>query len=315
MTAPGDRPVAGAGWVRPGTRAPAEPRWGHEHGLQIGLAPLPGPRGLIRVFAPYLGHAPERVVNFVAIEPVPSGATERGFSELEWSDLDDERGKRFWSLDDPSASAPGDPSALAGGVLDEVGGVGRLTVYIGSERFANGADVYVRARFLASRPYEVALAAFRRQTSVPLDRLILTATMGNYARLRHLGLADGVVAAGQLWPDFGGDGFTAHARFGLAELCRVDGAAVVTAAPDEPVPEAATYADGTRAHWRYTGRRAVQGWRCDDPRPGLEVLVNGRACYWASTSPIPGGVAFENVELGEPFRQGQEYVFSVVPLE
>ncbi|GIH19467.1 hypothetical protein [Rugosimonospora africana] len=302
-------------WVRPPGRVPAESRWGHARGLQIGLPPLPGPRGLIRVFAPYLGHPSDRLVNFVAIEPTPSGATERGLSELEWSELDNLRGKRFWSLDGPPTGAPGDPSSPAGGVLDEIDGVQRLTVHIGCERFANGSDVYVRARFVADRPYEVALAAFRRETSVPLDRLTLTATMGNYARLRHLHLADRVVASGELWPGFHGDGFTAHARFGLPELARAGGAAVVTATPDEAAPEAATYAEGTRAHWKYTGRRAVQGWRCDDPRPGLEALANGRACYWASTSPIPGGVSFENFEFAEPFRQGQEYVFSVAPLD
>ena len=29
--------------------------------------------------------------------------------------------------------------------------------------------------------------------------------------------------------------------------------------------------------------------------------------------PIPGGVAFENVELVAPFRSGQEFVFGVSP--
>ena len=78
-------------WVRPGT-AGSEPRWGHRNGLQIGLAPLPGPRGLIRLYAPYLGHGTSRVINFVAIEPIPAGSSERGYSELEWSALDDAPG-------------------------------------------------------------------------------------------------------------------------------------------------------------------------------------------------------------------------------
>jgi hypothetical protein len=33
--------------------------------------------------------------------------------------------------------------------------------------------------------------------------------------------------------------------------------------------------------------------------------------YWNSKSPIPGGVSFENFELVSPFRQGEEFVFSV----
>jgi hypothetical protein len=43
------------------------------------------------------------------------------------------------------------------------------------------------------------------------------------------------------------------------------------------------------------------------------VLVNGRACYWASAHPIPGGASFENFELGAAYRPGQEYAFSVEP--
>ena len=278
-------------WVRPG----AEPRWGHAEGLQIGLAPLPGPRGLIRVYAPYLGHGPQRVVNFIAIEPTPAGATARGYSELEWSALDDAPGKRIRC---------GDVE-----VRDET-----LTVDLSVERFDNGAHVHVRARFRADRPYEVAVAGFHHADSVPLDRLTLSATMGNWARLRRLHLAGGTVTPAELWPGFTGDGFTAHARFGLASLRRdADGAAVVTATTDEADPTAAPYVDGTAAHWRYLGRTAVQGWRAADPDPDLEVLVNGRACYWASAHPIPGGVSFENFELGAAYRPGQEYVFSVEP--
>lgn len=303
-------------WVRPSATAPAEPRWGHADGLQIGLAPLPGPRGLIRVFAPYLGHPPQRLVNFVAIEPTPAGAAERGYSELEHSDLDGVPGKRFWSFDDPAQTTPADPLRPAGGLVDEVDGVGRLTVYIGCERFGNGSDVYVRARFSEDRPHEVALAGFRREISVELDRLTLSATMGNWARLRRLQLADRVVTPQELWPGFGGDGFTQHARFPLSSLATdADGAAIVTAETDEESPETATYAEGTHEHWHYVGRRAIQGWRAVAPRPGLEVLVNGRFCYWASQAPIPGGTAYENFEFGEPFVDGQEYVFSVEPLD
>jgi hypothetical protein len=318
----GDLPVVEGVWVRPSAAVPAEPRWGHAHGLQIGLAPLPGPRGLIRIYTPYLDHPRERLVNFVAIEPTPVGATERGFSELEPSSLDPgERGKRFWSFSPstPPALPPAGPqlaSAPDRGVVDSVDGVSRLTVYIGCERFDNGADVYVRARFRSDAPHEVALAAFRRPTSVPLKRVALSATMGNWARLRELRLADRVVTPGELWPGFGGDGFTPHARFGLSSLARdSSGAAVVSAVPDEESPAAVSYAPGTHEHWHFIGRRAVQGWRAPNPRPGLEVLVNGRFCYWASESPIPGGTSFENFELGEPFVDGQEYFFSVEPLD
>ena len=222
-------------------------------------------------------------------------------------------GKRFWSADQPDTAVQGPP---ARGVVDTVAGEERLTVYVMMERFDNGADVYVRVRFDARRPREVALAAFVREASVPLSRLVLTATMGNYARLRRLRLRDRVVEPSDLWPEHTGDGFTAHARFGLDELARdPGGAAVVTATSDEADPTAALYAAGTAEHWKYQGLRAVQGWRVDDPVPGLEAWVNGRYTYWASTAPIPGGVAYENVELVQPFAQGQECAFTVEPLD
>ena len=37
--------------------------------------------------------------------------------------------------------------------------------------------------------------------------------------------------------------------------------------------------------------------------------MNGRYTYWASKSPIPGGIAYENFELTEPFQSGQSYIF------
>ncbi|MEV4619992.1 hypothetical protein AB0J74_14955 [Asanoa sp. NPDC049573] len=293
-------------WIRPGPGD--QPRWGHAGGLQIGLSPLPGPRGLLRVYAPYLNDDPQRVVNFIAVEPTPVGATERGFSELEWSGLDEVRGKRIGSADAPTADFAASP---APGVLGPSG----LTVYLPVERFDNGAHVYVRIRFRPDRPHEVAVAGFHHPDSVALAHLTLTATMGNWARLRRLELAARTVTPGELWPGFSGDGFTRHARFGLAALRRdPDGCAVVTATTDEAEPATATYAAGTAAHWRYVGRAAAQSWRAPDPDPDLEVLVNGRACYWASTSPIPGGVSFENFEFESPYRPGQEYVFSVEPV-
>ena len=36
--------------------------------------------------------------------------------------------------------------------------------------------------------------------------------------------------------------------------------------------------------------------------------------YWASNSPIPGGISFENFELKTPYRQGDSFVFGITPL-
>jgi hypothetical protein len=62
--------VDATGWLRPVVGSGArEPRWGHPAGLQIGLHPLGGPRGLIRVFAPYLDHPRDRLVD-LRVEPL-----------------------------------------------------------------------------------------------------------------------------------------------------------------------------------------------------------------------------------------------------
>lgn len=308
-------PEAAGGWLRPSPAFPAEPRWGHVDGIQVGLHPLRGPRGLLRVYAPYLGHPRDRLVNFIAIEPIVAGGDERGFSELEPSSLDDARGKRFWSADTPTDATPRLSMEPARGVVEEIDGVETLTVFVLVERFDSGADVYVRLRFRADRPHELSVVGYRRDNSAPLDYCVLTATMGNFSRLRRLQLADRVVTPAELWPDFDGPAFTEHGRFPLADFSRnAAGDAIVSATPDELEPHNAVYADGTAEHWKYFGERAVQTWRVETPHPELEVLVNGRFAYWNSESPIPGGTSYENFELVEPFAQGREFFFSVEPL-
>lgn len=287
--------------------------------MRVGIVPPGGPRGLLRVYAPYLRHeeGEDRLINFIAVEPIPAGQPHRGLSELEHSTLDGVRGKRFWSTDDPSDPKPRQPDRPVRGEIIEIDGVEALRVYVGVERFENGAHVYVRLTFRADRPHEVGVAAFAREDSVPLAHCVLTATMGNYARLRKLHLADGqVVRSTELWPDYREDAFAPHVKFPLAQLQRTaEGHAVVSATPDEARPQDATYAPGTRPHWKYTGKRARQSWRSEDPDHRLEVWVNGRFTYWASRAPIPGGISFENFEMFAPFRQGEEFWFEVEPLE
>jgi hypothetical protein len=57
----------------------------------------------------------------------------------------------------------------------------------------------------------------------------------------------------------------------------------------------------------------VQTWRVEDPDPALVAQVNGRYTYWMSGHPIPGGIAFENFEIVEPFRPDRELIFQVEP--
>jgi hypothetical protein len=302
-------------WLRPAAVDGArEPRWGHPDGLQLGLPPIGGPRGLLRLYTPYLGQPRDRLLNFIAVEPIPAGSTERGYSELERSRLDDVPGLRLWSADDAADGRPRDPRHPVRGTVAVVDGVETLTVDIGVESFANGADVWVRAVFRADRPHEISVAAFRRASSVELEACVLTATMGNWARLRTLRLAAGEARAAALWPAYTDVDFAEHARFGIEQLARDGRAVSVSAVPDEPEPHLAVHAPGTAEHWRYVGIPAVQAWRAEDPDPALVAQVNGRYTYWRSEAPIPGGIAFENFELVEPFRQGRAFTFSAEPL-
>lgn len=307
-------PVVEDRWVRPAPDGPAEPIWGHADGLRVGLHPLRGPRGLLRVYAPYLDHPPGRVINFLAVEPIRGGQPHRGLSELEHSRLDGVRGKRFWSVDDPADAAPRDTTRPARGIVEKVDDIDVLRLYVLSERFDSGAHVYVRLSFRADRPHEVGVATFAHADSAPLAHCVITATMGNYARVRRLHLAERTVLSTDLWPRYRGDGFTPHARFELKELQRTpQGHVVASVTPAELRPQDAAYAPNTRDHWRYAGKVATQSWRSEAPDERLAVLVNGRYTYWASRAPIPGGVSFENFEMIVPFRQGEEFIFGVEP--
>ena len=290
-------PVARGSFITPPGSQRVRPVCGHLDGLQIGLAPMPGPRGLIRIYAPYLDHPLGRMINYIAIEPIPKGETRRGFSELEFSDADQTRGKRLWFGDDYE-------------LTDE-----NMLTRIEIEEFNNGAHVSLTVEFCQDKPYEVSFTTSAYDDSVELDYVILTATMGNYARLRRLMLADEDVVAADLWPDFSGDGFAPHRRFVRDRLSSTgETGVVIEAISDELDPTSAVYSKDTAPPWRYQGRSALQYWLCQSPPDELFAQVNGRTCYWASQSPIPGGISFENLELVAPFVEGQQFTFGVRPL-
>lgn len=303
-------------WILPAEGKPAMPVWGHANGIIVGLAPLPGPRGLIRIYTPYLEYEFAEVVNFIAFEPIPKGNEHRGFSELEMSSIDEgERGKRFWSSDDSTAILPLDVVYPARGVIEKVSGEETLTLYVFSEPFDNGSKVYVRLRFFESRPYEFEITTNTYSGSVDLDYFITTATMGNKARLRTLFLKEGQKSSLELWPDYKDIHFTSHEYFSQREMIRdKKGNVYFIAAPNEKDYSKAVYAPGTHSHWKYSGKHATQYWIKENPDNNLNGLVSGRFTYWASEAPIPGGVSFENFELKSPFKNGERFVFGITPL-
>lgn len=301
-------------WVLPAQGKPAQAVWGHAKGLRVGLAPMPGPRGLLRIYTPYLGLDEGQMLNFIAVEPLPYGMTQRGFSELEMSDLDNRRGKKFWSANDSLGTAPGKEEYPASGIISYEVGVQSLTVFIFVEPFKNGAKVYLRLRFYSDHPYEVEISTFTKNDSKKLSNCIVTATMGNLTRLRTLYFEKYTKSAVELWSDYADNAFAPHAGFSLQDMIHdKNGYAYFIAAPNERNPQAVEYSSDTNAHWRYKGKFATQYWYSKNPDPLLQGLVNGRVVYWASRSPIPGGIAFENFELKEPFRNGAKFVFGITP--
>jgi hypothetical protein len=308
-------------WVRPVEGAKDNPCWGFKDGIQIGLAPLSGPRGLIRLYAPYAGQPQWKAFNFIAFEPINHNNV-RGLSELEHSKLDGVQGLRFWSGNSSNASEFPNPQYPASGRVrwEKQAGTGeeieKLEVYIFSEMFDNGANVYVKVTFTAGRPYEIELTTYHPYNATGVKRFVLSATMGNYSRLRQLHLKDGQMnTAPQIWPSYRGDGFTGHHVVNRDEMITdAQGRKWFIASPSEEKPWEATYAYGTAGNWIYLGTTYVtQYWRCPQPHPTLAGQVNGRYCYWLSASPIPGGIAFENFELTEDFQFGATYCFGLYP--
>jgi hypothetical protein len=306
-------------WIRPAAAGDALV-WGRRDGILFGLPSqggLGGPRGLIRVgvMAPDTGKP--SLLNFIAIEPVVMGAGTRfsrmAFSELEASQLDPgQHGKRLWL-------APG-PDAYRGKLetlpnRDQP--IERLSVTIEVERFqANHAHVYVVASIDSDRPDELKLAVYAHADSPPIDELTLTATMGNYERLRRLWLKDRVVDSRELYAGYTADAFTEKQNYTLDDMLRAgDGDAIALATANEADPSAAP--NSAADHWRYRLPRLTQYWRvaARDIQPDLRVRVNGRRVYWASHNPLPGGIAFENFELRQRYVAGQQFIFGVTPKE
>jgi hypothetical protein len=234
------------------------------------------------------------------------------------SALDGVRGKRFTAEAPPGTEEWSADKGWYPGFLDhpqETPDVERLRVCIRVERFDNGAHPYLVLTLRSDRPDEVMVETFHEADSRPMRSCVLTATMGNYARLRRAYLGEGKVAvAGELWPGYQGEGFAPSRSFPLPQLARAaDGSVIVPMECDEDDP-AANWPHDPGIWWRWPNEKITQYWREPAGSAGdsLEFVANGRAVYWASRGlTVPGGVAFENTELREPYRPGQAVVFGV----
>ena len=311
-------PVEDDIWVRPAADVPSMAVWGFKDGIRVGINPPGRPRGLLYMLCPYLKETADRwfyIVNYVAMEPVDGITHRRGLSELEHSALDGVQGKRFVSSDTPQKPSVYDNLHPARGVVAVEDGKKTLTVWVFCEKFENGADVYVRLRFIEGKPYEFELQTFATEESSPLDQFVLSATMGNKMRLRELYAANGVMKVStDIWPDYKEKWFTPYDITPLKDMIRDrKGGAWVLAHPTETDYSNVEFEEGTSNGWKYNGIPATQYWYSPLPHPEMVVHVNGRYTYWAIFKKIPGGIAYENFELFEPFRQGAVYYFGIDP--
>ncbi len=302
---------AEADWVRPGITT-NQFVCGIRGGLLWAIPPAGfrggEPRGLIRFGYPVLADHSYDLINFIAIEPIVG--RNRGFSELERSQLDGVQGKRIWADTGGTRLTNG----LAPGQLRKrPDGQEELQVDLCIEKFENGAHVRLNLLQRSDRPDEIQLSVFREPDSAALEYCILTATMGNMARTRRLWLKDEVVSSLKVYADYKDKGFAPHKQYPLSRLYRTsEGRVLVTVTNDEEDPASAYPFPNSRL-WHYAGCKVTQYWAKDPGtfRDDLQVVVNGRFTYWQSSRPVPGGVAFENFELRERFYDGQKFVFGI----
>jgi hypothetical protein len=137
--------------------------------------------------------------------------------------------------------------------------------------------------------------------------------MGNKARTRLLWLKSEVISSLQSYPNYHGFDFAPQRTFPLARLFRTAaGGVIVAVTTDERNPAAVFPFPGTHL-WYYGGAKVTQYWRKPKGtvRDDLSAAVNARYTYWRSKQPVPGGIAFENFEMREPFAEGQCFVFGI----
>ena len=321
-------------WILPENERTSPALWGIRDGIVFSLWPTPvgilqtgsgGPRGLIRVG--YNFKDTSYLINFIAIEPVVNGEME--FSEISPSRVDGKVGKLMWASEneDPGRFSP---YARTRGTITrpepENPEVEELAVYVFMEKFINGAHPYLRITLRSDRPEEIGLQIFHHDGSAPMERCALTATMGNYGRVRLLYLKDRVVDSRELYEEFDGMHFIEKEPYPADDLLRDgNGDLIAIVEPNESFSELASWPQEPRWYdkkwWRYRPFfKVTQYWRKDGRQfdSSLHVRVNGRAKYYsgASTDPsdyydIPGGVAFENFEMRESYYPGQQFFFGI----
>ncbi|HMG66558.1 MAG TPA: hypothetical protein VK588_02695 [Chitinophagaceae bacterium] len=321
-------------WIRPENEK-SPPVWGIHNGIVVGLWPASldalvpgsdgGPRGLLRIGYEYKGVV--YLINYIAVEPVVDGDME--FSEVSPSQVDGKLGKFFWASD--SVNTEGSmPYASTRGMVTHSDVLHpeteQLIICVLMEKFIDGAHPYLKLTISNDKPDELGIQIFNHEKSAVMERCALTATMGNYSRLRLLYLKDRIIDSRKLYRGYNDIDFAEKEQYPNSEMLRnKNGDPIVIAESNESFNDLARWpqkpAYQAKWHWRYRPfYKLTQYWRTDATGydSSLQVRVNGRAKYWSGASPdksnyidIPGGPAFENFELRENYHSGQKFYFGL----
>lgn len=304
----GSHAAASSAFVRPGHGIPADRHvWGHHNGIQIGIAPTKGPRGLIRIFAPHVGVPYPNRINYLSIEPTTYRRRGRDQSELALSEVrGGQHGLHFFASNTVEDSKPGDSPAT--GVIADDGQ--SLQVCIHTERFPNGALPIIEVTFRVGRPNEFEIRTHSNPEGATMAECVVSATMGNYSIVRTIRLPeDQRVSAEGLWDDDAKDnlGFLPWRDWRIAQT---DASSETIVSVESSANSSTPYSDRVPKRWRYLGRPNVQSWivRSDSQ---TFFAVNARDTYWGIGAKIPGGRSIENFEIRRPFVNGQSMRFRI----
>ena len=327
--------VSSIKWVRPDNEK-SPPVWGIQNGIVFSLWPAPlettvpgtdgGPRGLLRIGNNFKGVT--YLINFIAIEPVVNGEME--FSEVRPSVVDGQWGKFIWAAGDSTHKGSFTGNANTRGVISHPDtkhpDVEELSLLLFMEPFSNGARPYLKLSIRSDAPGELGLQIFNEKGSTKMERCALTATMGNYSRLRLIYLKNRVIDSRELFKGYNDIEFDEKDPYpAVTMISDKKGGLMVAAESSESFNELAAWPQQPvyMDHWNWRYRpfyKLTQYWRVDGPSidTSLKVRVNGRAKYWSGGSndpskysDIPGGPAFENFELREDYKQGQKFYFGL----
>src|SRR5699024_5179365 len=261
-----------------------------------------------------------------AIEPVVNGKQE--FSEISPSRVDGKLGKLIWAGSNIRHNRYAPFAGTRGEVTHpdpEHPKVEQLTFYIFMEKFLNGAHPYLKVTLRSDRPQEIGFQIFNFEDSSPIQRCALTATMGNYSRMRLLYLKDTVIDSRKLYKNYNGIDFIEKEGYPFNRLMKdKKGNFIAMVTTNETLSQLLSWPQKSGykgSHWKYTPPfKVTQYWKKDNSSfdSSLHVRVNGRAKYWSGGSrnsadyiEIPGGSAFENFEMREKYNPGEKFYFGI----